>query len=235
MGSTRTAPRLRVTVSLSAVVGLLCACVDAGAGARDPFTATGELVALSGGDAGAESACITCHGLRGEGDRRATPALAGLPMGYMHKQLEDYADGLRQSSVMRPIAKALHHRDRGSVAAYYAAMPPPPAQRAARPPPAAGLYHRGDPDRGLPPCAACHGPAAQGLGPAYPPLAGQPAPYVARQLQLWREGRRRNDPLNQMARISQLLTPSEVAGLAQYVAGLSPAGAAVGQAPAASR
>ena len=205
-------------------------------GRVDPFTATGELVALSGGDAGARSACITCHGLRGQGDGQTAPWLAGLPRGYLQKQLEDYASGLREDDIMRPIAKALNHRDRAAVAAYYAAMAAPsgvpPSPEAA----ALGerLYHHGDAARGLAACASCHGAAAQGDGPANPPLAGQPSAYLEAQLRLWRQGRRRNDPLGRMQQISELLSPSEAAALASYVAALAPAAAPADRAPEAS-
>src|SRR5690606_8767381 len=112
-------------------------------------------------------------------------------------------------AAMRPIAMALDRQDRRAVAEYYAALQVP-----ARPPPstargsaaASVLYQIGDPARSLPACAACHGPAGEGIGPANPPLAGQPAAYVTDQLQLWREGRRRNDPLGQMGEISRRLT-----------------------------
>ena len=39
----------------------------------DPFDDSGELLALSGGDAGPQAACHTCHGLNGEGDGAMVP------------------------------------------------------------------------------------------------------------------------------------------------------------------
>src|SRR3546814_1221248 len=64
------------------------------------------------------------------------------------------------------------------------------------------IYVKGDPSRGLLPCADCHGPKGEGLGPANPALAGQPAVYLAAQLRAWRRGERRNDPGNVMTGIS---------------------------------
>ena len=84
----------------------------------------------------------------------------------------------------------------------------------------ARLYHEGDRSRGIPACAACHGDRGQGLGAGNPPLAGQPAAYLAGQLELWRQARRRNDPGEVMLRISQLLSPLEMRALADYSAGL---------------
>lgn len=202
---------------------------------RDPFTATGELVALSGGDAGARRACIVCHGLDGAGDGELAPRLAGLPPGYLQKQLQDYADGRRTHPEMEAIARALDDRARREVAAYYADRPwTPPPVRPAADARAAALYHQGDPARGVPPCAACHGAAGEGDGFANPPLAGQPAGYQAAQLELWRHSKRRNDPQDVMLRISRRLSPREAAAVARYAAALRPASAAGSAPPAAS-
>lgn len=218
---------------------VLAACSAQQQERRDPFTATGELIALSGGDAGAKRACITCHGLQGRGNGQATPWLAGLPEGYLQKQMQDYASGWRESEVMGPIAKALDQQDRLAVAAYYAGLPrqPPPAVGAVasrQTSEAAALYHRGDPDRDLPACATCHGENGEGVGPANPPLAGQPAGYTQAQLELWKKSKRRNDPQGQMLRISQSLSPAEISALAEYVEALGRETARAVPGPAAS-
>lgn len=199
---------------------LLAGCTpDAG---PDPFTASGELVALSGGDAGPQGACFTCHGLRGEGDGQSVPRLAGVPAGHLQKQLEDYAAKLRPDPVMSPIARALDPADRRSVAEHYARLPAIPRRsRATVDGAVRSLYHRGDAARGITPCASCHGAAGEGLGAANPPVAGQPPPYLADQLRRWRAARRRNDPRGVMLHVSRRLTDVEVVGLAAYAAGLS--------------
>lgn len=206
---------------------------------RDPFTASGELIAMSGGDAGAGAACFTCHGLEGRGDGGLTPRLAGLRAGYLHKQMEDYAAGLRSHPSMTTIAEALRSDERRAVANYYAAMAAPEAPmpetvtREAAPQAVWRLYHRGDPARGLEPCATCHGEAGEGAGLANPRLAGQPPAYLAEQLRQWRDGERRNDPTGVMLTISRRLTGSEVRSLSRYAARLGPASAGSGPAPAA--
>lgn len=222
----------RVSLIVAGAALLMSGCtVERG---RDPFTATGELVALSGGDAGARRACIVCHGLRGEGDGELTPRLAGLPAGYFQKQLQDYADGRRTHQEMEAIAKALDHRARREVAVYYAGLPWAPAARPNADASGAALYHQGDPARGLQPCAACHGAAGEGVGPANPPLAGQPAGYIEGQLALWRASKRRNDPQDAMLQISRRLSPGEAAAVARYAAALRPATVAASARPAAS-
>ena len=71
-----------------------------------------------------------------------------------------------------------------------------------------------------PPQQPPNGEQGQGLGAGNPPLAGQPATYLAEQLRLWRIAKRRNDPGDVMLRISQLLTPEEAAALSAYSAAL---------------
>jgi len=200
---------------------------------RDPFSASGRLIALSGADAGPQFACFSCHGLDGSGSA-AAPRLAGLPPGYLLKQLEDYADGRRSHAPMSAIASALGPRDRREVAFYYASLPPRWRRQAAPGATAAveRLYHRGDPRRGLAPCASCHGIRGEGIGAANPPLAGQPAAYLEAQLQLWQVGKRRNDPRDLMLHISRRLRPDEAAGLAAYAARLPGSTAPAARAPA---
>src|SRR3546814_6203248 len=116
-------------------------------------------------------------------------------------QLEGYAAGLRLHPEMEAIARRLSAADRMAVSGYYSEMPldAPAADTAHAIPP---IYVKGDPSRGLLPCADCHGPKGEGLGPANPALAGQPAVYLAAQLRAWRRGERRNDPGNVMTGIS---------------------------------
>lgn len=203
---------------LSGALLLLAGCTAPEPATPDPFRASGELIALSGGDGGAAHACITCHGIRGEGDGAGTPRLAGLDPGFLHRQLDDYASGRRQNESMRAVALRLSGEDRALVSLYYARLGP--EWRATGDGNAAGahLYQYGDPARGLQPCAVCHGVHGEGVGPANPPLAGQPAAYVAAQLDAWRGGRRHNDPGGDMLAISRSLTPAEIQALAAHIA-----------------
>lgn len=204
---------------------LLGGCGVADSRSSERFTANGEVVAMSGGEAGATNACFTCHGLDGRGDGAGVPRLASLPLGYLNAQMEDYAAGLRQHERMQYIGRELSHRDRQAVAAYYAAMPFEPGGSA--PPSAAALgariYLQGDLARGLQACADCHGLRGQGIGAANPPLGAQPPGYLAQQLELWQLGKRRNDPDNLMLHISQQLAPAEMAAVSAY-AGALPGG-----------
>jgi cytochrome c553 len=69
--------------------------------------------------------CASCHGTRGEGGLTGAPPLAGLPQGYLARQLAAYADGSRQHSVMTPIAQRLTPQEREALDAYYSGLPAP--------------------------------------------------------------------------------------------------------------
>ncbi len=208
--------RLRRFLPLASAAVASVAC-SGPAPVPDTFTRTGELIALSGGAGGAAGACVTCHGLKGEGDGHLAPRLAGLDRGYLLRQLEQYRDGLRAHPQMMAIARGLSTDERGLVADHYAALETPRGRADCATPNAmiAGLYQRGDARRGIASCAACHG--ADGGGNAgNPPLAGQSAAYLADQIDRWRDGRRHGDPMGTMTRISQRLRPDEVAAVAAY-------------------
>ena len=77
---------LRRSLTLCLTTASLTGCTAADTTSLDRFSATGELVALSGAGAGAANACVTCHGLQGQGDGAGAPRLAGLDAGevFLH-------------------------------------------------------------------------------------------------------------------------------------------------------
>ena len=72
----------------------------------------------------------------------------------------------------------------------------------------------GDPQRGIAPCSACHGPGGYKLGA--PALQGQHAAYIERQLAAFAQGMRQNDIFEQMRVIAKQLTPQEMHKLAVF-------------------
>ena len=212
------------TLPWTALAGAAAACAPPPAEVPDPFAASGELIAMSGAAAGATNACFTCHGLDGGGNGAGVPRLAGLHSGYLQHQMEAFADGRRHNPEMRWIAQQLSGRERRLVSDHYAGLEwrQKAAAKAPRPP---ALFLAGDPARGLPPCASCHGVDGLGAGPGIPPLAGQPGEYIAQQLHSWRRGQRRSDPAGVMQEIARSLTPAEIRDLASFVSQL-PGGAA---------
>lgn len=194
------------------VAGVISACTDRMSPSEDRWGRGGELIAMSGGEGGARYACVSCHGARGEGNGFDAPRIAGLPAGYLQKQLEDYAAGLRPHAVMRDVARFLDSHERVRVADYYAALPPlavPSATLEAVDASAPALYAAT--------CQQCHG--AEGVGtPHGPPLNAQPALYLAQQLQDWQVSKRRNDGRHEMLTVAQALKPEQIRQLSLYLA-----------------
>lgn len=195
----------------------------------DPFDDSGELIALSGGDAGAQAACHTCHGLNGGGDGALVPRIAGLNSGYLVRQMIFFAEGQRQHPQMSWLSARLDSEERLAVSQYYANMPIPDpdpldrrialaTDRQCDFAEAALIYQEGIPERGLQACAACHGPQATGLGAGNPSLVGQSSLYLAEQLRAWRQGRRYGDPLQLMHEAASNLREEEIKPLADYIA-----------------
>ena len=109
-----------------ALVAALAGCGAAERTSADRFTATGPLIALSGGDAGAANACFTCHGLAGEGLGAANPPLGGQPAAYLAAQMDNWRLSTRRNdpgNVMLRISQRLTPREIASLSAYAAALP----------------------------------------------------------------------------------------------------------------
>jgi cytochrome c553 len=172
------------------------------------------------------SACVGCHGAKGEGNAAANfPRLAGQSQAYLARQLKSYADGSRNNPVMMPIAKGLSPEQIQAVAAYYAGLAAPAPKAATSAAPAAQALKRGaqlanvgDDKLGVQGCVNCHGPGGIGEPPAYPYLAGQHASYLTAALGEWKSGARNTDPSLQMNMIAKRLSDSDIAALAAYYA-----------------
>ena len=99
------------------------AIVATGASTQGIDPLLGERIATQGGG-NAVTACVICHGSRGEGRHDVSaPPLAGLSAAYLRNQLDRYADGTRRDTVMPSIAKAMSSGQRDAVARYYAGLP----------------------------------------------------------------------------------------------------------------
>ncbi|MHB2205325.1 c-type cytochrome [Methylobacterium sp. CM6257] len=185
----------------------------------------GGEIARSGTQTGAP-ACAACHGDDGGGSvNDGFPRLAGLTVGYLTHELDSFGDGSRENETMGPIAQLLTSDERRAVAAYYAGLSAPRTAEASAPDGAISsrgrsLAEEGDWSRGLPSCGQCHGPAGQGVGAAFPALAGQPAAYLSSQLSAWKAGTRHNDPLGLMKGIADKLSDQDVAAVSAHYGAL---------------
>lgn len=201
-------------------LALLALVAAQGCAAASPDAA---VIARQGNGKGA-LACATCHGVDGGGQAAAGfPRLAGLDAAYLERQLDSYADGTRSGPVMAPMANALTQDERHALAGYYSRLSVPTAAANGAPTPngdALGqeLATRGRWSKQVPACIACHGPQGVGVGAGFPPLAGQPATYIANQLRDWQAGTRKNDPLDMMRRISLALDAPDITAVSEWFA-----------------
>ena len=207
------------------LAGLALWCHAAAADAETPESPGGRLY----------FACATCHGENGEADEaRQTPALAVLPAWYTAAQLRAYRAGWRgavnEDFVARKMtlfAEALASEGALEAVAEYAAglrglssspgtadqqdsIPAPPDTVTAR-------HFEG--------CASCHGLKGEGIEPlGAPPIAGQPAWYLKRQMEAFSSGDRGSHPDDafgrQMRAAPVPANPGQLAALIAYLSRL---------------
>jgi cytochrome c553 len=129
--------------------------------------------------------------------------------------------GERPSGFMALPATALDKADLEALVSHFAALPrAAPAQRVDP-----AFFERGEAVArdgvtpiGIPACLGCHG---AGRSLAYPDLAGQPAPYLAAQLRLFRGGKRNGTPYARiMTMAARGLKDGDIAALAAYFSAL---------------
>jgi cytochrome c553 len=131
--------------------------------------------------------CATCHGSKGLGVAPIFPNLAAQTASYIEAQLRSFRDQSRADpdaqAYMWNMASQLSEDKISALAAYYAALPAAAGHHGDPRLTAQGklLYEGALPAAGVPSCVNCHGNHAEGLG-TVPRLAGQPAPYLLRQL-----------------------------------------------------
>lgn len=187
--------------------------------ASAPDTAKGKEIA--------ETICAGCHAADGNSQLPANPKLAGQIPEYLYKQLREFkgeegAPPVRVNAVMNGMVMALSDEDMKGLAHYFAdqKLDPSAAKNAESVEWGQKLWRAGDASKGLPACAACHGPAGSGLPSQFPRLSGQFAEYTAAQLKAFRSGERANDPAKMMRMIALKMTDQEIAAVSDFIAGL---------------
>jgi cytochrome c553 len=144
--------------------------------------------------------CSRCHGADGRGRDGAFPRLAGLSAAYLVDALRAFRDGSRPSGFMQPVAAGLTDDQIAAAAKYFSALPTAPIMATAAPPAAAQK------------CLSCHAPRNGARQPGVPDLAGQPADYLATQLQLLARGERPSQ-----LRAAHQVPAGAVAALTRYL------------------
>lgn len=182
---------LGIRHALPLLAGVLVAAV-AGACSR----AEGSTASLPGKEL--FSACVSCHGADGHGNRTiGAPPIAGLPAWYVEAQLTKFRSGVRgmhpddhEGLRMRPMARQMmNEAEVKSVSGHVASLRPAHVS----PTLAGGNATAGA--ASFAPCVACHGPKGQGNEQLKaPPIAGQADWYLLAQLKKFKAGIRGSDP-----------------------------------------
>jgi cytochrome c553 len=182
--------------------------------------AVGEALYSNGDASRGVTACLTCHGPKGQSATPAWPKLAGQHAAYIAKQLKNYKDGTRANPIMMGMAATLTEQDMNNISAYLASQPASQgvAQNKDTIELGQSIYRGGIAAKGVPACAACHSPTGAGIPSQYPRMGGQWAEYNAAQLLAFREGTRKNS--TQMTTIATKLSDQEMKAVADYMAGL---------------
>ena len=185
------------TWALSAAV-LAMAVLAAARVDSKPAHARHGVPVRTGGIAGKVEYCTDCHGPSGQGYHGylTMPRLAGQTPEYIDKQLRNFADRSRERNLFINMAR-VHGLS--------------PDLRAAL----GEIYFEGVPQLNVVPCAACHGPGAEGIR-NIPRLAGLSYAYLKRRLAQWGEGYHAA-ATPPMPRIASKLSPPEIDALASFL------------------
>ncbi|AOW14497.1 cytochrome c, class I [Hydrogenophaga crassostreae] len=167
----------------------------------------------------AGGSCFLCHGAQGESTSDIFPRLAGQHAAYIAKQLEAFKSGQRKSNTMADMVAKLTPDEMLALGRYYEKMPTHPSTSKEPQLAAMGqyIYQNGNKFSGVPACASCHGPDAQGTS-TLPRLASQIPGYIHTQLKSFNKRERTNDNAVMHA-VVEKMTELEMVAVAEYVSG----------------
>jgi len=173
------------------------------------------------------AACIACHGREGASSNGGGyyPRLSGKPEAYLFNQLRSFRDGRRFNADMTHMVQHLSDDYLHEIAGYFAGLdlPYPPVAASNDAAPATlergrTLAYQGDPARGIPACAQCHGLALTGVMPAIPGLLGLPRLYLSSQLGAWLTNDRHALEPDCMAQVGRKLSTADINAVASWLA-----------------
>jgi cytochrome c553 len=167
-----------------------------------------------------QQVCAACHAADGSRGVPTYPILQGQHADYLVKQLTEFKSGKRDNAIMKGMATALSEDDMRNVAAFYEGKQAKPGAAKHKDTVELGqkIWRAGIAEKGVPACAACHGPNGAGIPAQYPRLGGQHGDYVYAQLTAFSQGKRANGPM--MMAIAQRMSDAEMQAVADYAAGL---------------
>jgi cytochrome c553 len=149
--------------------------------------------------------CLGCHGIEGYKNAYpmySVPKLEGQRPEYLAAALHEYKSGDREHLTMHSQASELSDQDIADIAVYFAGKPLVSQGKPGDSPPQAATL-----------CVSCHGQDGVAIAPAYPSLAGQHEDYIARAIDEYRKGGRKN-PI--MKGFAATLKDEDIAAIAQF-------------------
>ena len=164
--------------------------------------------------------CNGCHGDFGQGDKPTVPEIASQDPDYLQSALLSYRSGRRTQMDMQENTKDLSDETIKQLAAFYAAQLPPKvvSQKFSSPQELASK------------CGRCHGSDGMGMGDKVPRIAGQSKNYLLSALLAYKNSDRVQSTMYAMV---DILTLTEMEGIANYYSTLKPSAAAATTTPKA--
>lgn len=157
--------------------------------------------------------CMGCHGIEDYKNVYPTysvPELRGQHASYIVAALKEYKAGERSHGTMHEQAASLSDQDMQDIAAFLAGSELKPTTVLVGTPPTKVTQL----------CVACHGTSGVGVMGDYPTLAGQHADYLARALEEYKHGDRKN-PV--MPTFMASINDEEIQEIARYYSEQRPA------------
>ena len=178
----------------------------------------------------AEQVCSNCHGVTGSAISPNFPNLAAQQKTYLLNQLHELRAHSRRDPAgfedMWGISRRLTDQQIDQLADYFSEQtlrPQPVEESAERIAAGKLIFSGGVPDKGIPPCGSCHGPAAAGQD-KFPRLAGQHADYLVKQLTVFQRTNDRPEG-SIMKTVAHELTRENIVDVAAYLQSIPDHGA----------
>jgi cytochrome c553 len=155
--------------------------------------------------------CLGCHGVEGYKNaypNYSVPELEGQHPEYLTAALQEYRDGDRAHLTMHSQASTLSDQDIADIVAYFAGKPLAPGNKPQGTVPQAAQL-----------CVSCHGQDGVGITALYPTLAGQHPDYIARAIEEYKRGGRKN-PI--MSGFAAQIKDEDIASIADYFSKQTP-------------
>jgi len=200
---------MRNSLALAIFFAALALTFPALAAAAGPLDSPGASKAL---------VCSACHGFGGNSPGNTVPILAGMSPAYFKKAIKDYAEGKRPSPEMEPYSKYALQAGLDETAAYFAEQKKQPL----RVKPDQNAVKRGMALAAQ--CTVCHNPQGEGdPEKGFPDLRGQPAGYLAYQMAILKDDKRKlqDATLDDLKKkLLKRFSSRDIADLAAYYSGL---------------